>query len=129
MSVLTCPFTGEEVAKALFQMHPSKASGPDGMSANFFKKFWHVVAQDVIATCLVVLNDGMSPVDLNHTHIALIPKINNPRSPANFRPISLCNVAFKIIIKTNANRLKRVLPSIIDPTQSAFVPGRLIRVN
>lgn len=76
-----------------------------------------------------VLNDGVSPDVLNHTYIALIPKIKIPRGPADFRPISLCNVAFKIITKTIANRLKLVLPDILDSTQSAFMPGRLITDN
>ncbi|KAH9748716.1 reverse transcriptase domain-containing protein [Citrus sinensis] len=123
------PFTEEELVEALAQMGPTKAPGPDGFPAAFFQKHWSSVKEGVIRTCLHILNEGGNLAPLNHTYIALIPKVNKPKKVSEFRPISLCNVIYKLIAKTLANRLKQVLNDIISPTQSAFVPNRLITDN
>ena len=81
---------------------------------------------EVVAGILSCLKDGSLLKKINHTNIYLIPKVQNPESVKDFRPISLCNVIYKIIAKVLANRLKKMLPLIISKSHSAFVPGRLI---
>ncbi|KAL0430275.1 UNVERIFIED_CONTAM: putative mitochondrial protein [Sesamum radiatum] len=123
------PYTAEEVSKALSQMAPLKSPGPDGMPPFFFQKYWPIVGHDVVSNTLALLNELALPSDLNHTHIVLIPKCRKLEFLTQFRPISLCNVAYKIASKTIANRLKPLLDVIISPSQTAFVPGRLITEN
>ncbi|XP_013608089.1 PREDICTED: uncharacterized protein LOC106314815 [Brassica oleracea var. oleracea] len=69
------------------------------------------------------------PRTLNHTHVRLIPKSTEAKTVADYRPIALCNVYYKIISKLLANRLKQVLPDLISENQSAFVQKRAITDN
>ena len=128
-AMLVREFQASEVHKTLKQMYPLKAPSPNGMPPLFFQKFWFTVGGLVTKTILDFLNLGITPPKFNETHIVLIPKTKSPKRVIEFRPISLCNVIYKLASKTLANRLKNILPAIISDTQSAFVNGRLITDN
>ena len=126
---LSCDFMENEVSKALQQMAPLKALGPNGMPPLFYQHFWSTVDKDVTSSILSWLNSGTLPHPINHTFITLILKTDNPEYVYQFRLISLCNVLYKIFSKVLANRLKKVLPHIIIEHQSAFTKDRLIFDN
>ena len=126
---LTEPFTKAEFRSAIFSMHPDKCSGPDGYSPGFYQHFWNLCSDDIFKECCAWLDTGQFPPDLNITNIALIPKGSSQVSMKDWRPITLCNVLYKIISKVLANRLKHVLSQCISDNQSAFVPGRSILDN
>ncbi|XP_042983190.1 uncharacterized protein LOC122312604 [Carya illinoinensis] len=128
-SWLSKPFTREEVRGVVFQMNPLGSPGPDGFPAHFYQKHWEVVGEEVYSYALEVLNWSRSLQDVNDTYISLIPKVKKPKKVAEFRPISLCNVLYKIVSKTLANRMKGILHNLISLNPSAFVPGRLISDN
>jgi len=58
------------------------------------------------------------------TLLVLIPKENNPTHLKNFRPISLCNVIFKVITKVLVNCIRPFLDELVSPFQSSFIPRR-----
>lgn len=66
---------------------------------------------------------------LNHTNICMIPKIKNPETLSDYRPIALCNILYKIILKCLVARLKTHLDAIVSDAQAAFIPGRLVNDN
>ncbi|CAM8962958.1 unnamed protein product [Rhodiola kirilowii] len=126
---LMAPVTEAEIRAAVFQMPPTKASGPDGFQAIFYQKYWDIVKGSVIAEVMKVFREGRMKDGMNDTLIVLVPKKKKPKTVEEFRPISLCNVAAKIVMKVLPNRLKDILPEIVSEVQSAFVPGRLISDN
>ena len=114
---------------ALFQMHPSKSLGPDGMSPFFFQRFWPIVGPDVTSAVLSVLHSGHCLRKMQHSHMVLIPKKSNPKYITEYQPISLGNVVAHVVSKVIANCVKTILPSVILDSQSAFIPNRLITDN
>ena len=71
------------------------------------------MGEDVTIVILNALNTSIMPESINTTFICLIPKIKNLKKVSDFRPISLCNVIYKLIAKVVINRLKKFLAHTI----------------
>ena len=123
---LIAAVTDEEIRHALFSIPDDKAPGPDGYTSLFFKRAWGIIGGDFTAAIRYFFSSGHLPKCVNATRITLIPKVENPRSLSDFRPISCCNVLYKCITKIVASRFREILPSVIGNAQSAFIPGRQI---
>jgi hypothetical protein len=122
-------YTNEEIKTALFQMGPTKTPGLDGFPALFYQTHWNFLQEEICRAVRSFLDGSPLPEGLCDSMIVLIPKVTNPDHLKNFRPISLCNVLYKIALKVLANRLKLILPVIISENQSAFIPSRLLTDN
>lgn len=90
---------------------------------------WRNDVIDTTDAILEILNNNEPMTDINKTFITLIPKIKNPENVTQFRPISLCNVFYKIFSKTLANRIRNIMNDIISPNQGAIIKGRNITNN
>lgn len=100
--MLIRPITTEEFFKALCGIDDLKAPGCDGFNSYFFKKFWHVVGEEIIDT-IMQLFEMYLPI--NNTSITFIPKVKYPTSVREYRPISCCTIMYKIISKLLTNKL------------------------
>ena len=91
------PYSAEEVKKALFSIGDMKAPGTDGLHAIFFKKCWNILGVSLTTEVLEAVNTKVIPEGWNDTVIVLIPKVQTPELVTQYRPISLCNVLYKVI--------------------------------
>ncbi|KAL0300133.1 UNVERIFIED_CONTAM: hypothetical protein Sangu_3137000 [Sesamum angustifolium] len=121
--------TREEIKDAFFDIAEDKAPGPDGYSSGFYKAAWPVIGEEMIKAILEFFTTGRLLKQVNTTILALIPKVRAPSTVSDFRPISCCNVLYKVITKIIVQRLRLVLDKLISPSQNAFVPGRSIGDN
>ncbi|KAL0295278.1 UNVERIFIED_CONTAM: hypothetical protein Sangu_2511200 [Sesamum angustifolium] len=121
--------TPAEVKTVIFQISDNKAPDPDSYTSCFFKKAWNIMGDFICRAVMDFFRSGRMLRQLNHTIIALVPKSEHSLSVANYRPISCCNVIYKVITKIIADCLSPALEQLIDSSQAAFVGGRNIIDN
>jgi hypothetical protein len=121
--------TLKEIKSALDNMDSDKALGPNGFTARFLQVCWPIIKHDLHK--LVIKSQKCHKIggSTNSMFLALIPKEKGALSFDRFRPISLCNIGYKIITKVITNRLKGILPTIIPENQGGFIKGRHITDN
>ncbi|XP_019150780.1 PREDICTED: uncharacterized protein LOC109147628 [Ipomoea nil] len=122
--VLNRTATLDEVKRAVFDMRKFGSPGPDGIHAAFYQFFWNDIGQTLTLMVNQALGTGEVHKSLLQTFMTLIPKKEIPETAADFRPITLINVAFKVISKTLVNRLRPIMCKLIGPHQNSFLPGR-----
>lgn len=122
-------FTAEDIKGVIMDMAQLKVPGPDGMRDSFYQNMWPIIENFVTDIALSFFRTCDIPEGFNDTIITLISKVHNLERPNQFRPISLCNVSYKIITKAMTNRRKEVMKEVVGPNQSSFVPERQIIDN
>ncbi|MCH81438.1 ribonuclease H protein, partial [Trifolium medium] len=122
--MLVRPFQLDEIEKAILESDGSKSPGPDGFNFAFVKAFWNLLKCEVRILFDQFHGTATLPKSFSSYFVTLIPKIVSPFSLGDFRPISLLGRLYKIIAKVLTERLSRVMDSLVETTQSAFIKGR-----
>jgi hypothetical protein len=121
------PVTLLEIKDILFSFRKERSPGPDGWTADFFTHFFDLVGPDLLLMVEDARIKGKISSSLNSTFLVLIPKEDSPTSFSDFRPISLCNLVYKLISKVIANRIKPILERSLSAEQLGFLKGRRIQ--
>ncbi|GKA86255.1 putative RNA-directed DNA polymerase, eukaryota, reverse transcriptase zinc-binding domain protein [Tanacetum coccineum] len=116
----------EEIKNAVWDCGSQKAPDPDGFSFMFVKKYWDIMKIDIQNFVMRFFSSSSFHPGTNSLFFTLIPKVSNPLYIKDFRPISRIGFQYKIVAKILANKLSKVMDSIISHEQSAFISGRQI---
>jgi hypothetical protein len=122
------PISKEELLKNLKTMGKNKSPGPDGIPIEAF------IGSDTICdTLLKLYNDILSQqttsIEFVKGQIILLYKKNDPTELKNYRPISLLDSDYKLLIKIISSRFSEIMTTKINKDQHAFLKGRNIEDN
>ena len=109
----------------MLKFENNKSPGNDGLTKEFYTKFWSKIANSLLDSYNYSLEKGYLSSSQRQAIITLIDKPGKDRSKlTNWRPISLFNLDYKILTKVLSERVKITLPTIISPSQTGYVTGR-----
>ena len=122
--------TAEECLAALKTFQPNKTPGTDGLTVEFYLRFWTEISGPLIDCLNHSAFLGELSISQSQGIISLIPKKNkDPLLLKNWRPIPLLNTDYKLATKCIAKRLEKVLPYLIEGDQTGYIKGRFIGEN
>lgn len=127
---LALPITVEEIAATIKSLPNGKAPGPDGFTAEFYKAFVDQLAPVLVEMYGSAYEQRMLPPTLREAMLIALLKPNKAADDCeSYRPLSLLNTDTKILAKTLAGRLGKIMPFLILPDQTGFIQGRSTAQN
>ena len=124
--ILIAPILEQEVLAIIKKMNLNKAPGEDGLSVEFYLKFWSVIKYELVEVLNYMLTEHLLSKSQKNGIITLFYKNGDKFVLKNWRPITLLCVDYKIFTKIIVNRLKPLLVKFISPEQFCSVSGRNI---
>lgn len=129
-AMLNSPISMSEIQKTIKQMPNEKKPGPDGLPIEVYKIFWTKIKDVLFHALEYAIEHRRLHASAKFGIISLMPKKDvDTRVLDNWRPITLLNADYKIYAKWIANRLKQILPNIIDQDQTGYIKNRFIGSN
>jgi hypothetical protein len=126
LSHLDDPFTMEEINTMLKEIPPDKSLDPGGFNGLFVNKSWDIIKNEFINLTNDFYSGNINLASINTAFITLIPKVNNPKTINEFRPISLLSMPLKFITKLLPNRLQKEIIPMLHQNQYGFIKGKTI---
>ena len=121
--------TDTECSEDIGNMKLNKSPGLDGLTVEFYRAFWGKVKIVLTDIYNKSYNEALMSYSQRSSILSLLFKKGDPLCLDNYRPISLLNVDLKLISHVLAQRLKKVLPKIINVDQTGYVKNRFIGFN
>jgi len=121
--LISNPISEEELYAIVNTMATNKAPGPDGISIEFYQRYWQTIKQDFTEMINEIHASGEIPEKMKLGTIKLIHKKGPKTDIRNYRPITLLNVDFKIYTKCLIKRITPALGGLPSPNQFA-APGK-----
>lgn len=121
-------FSLEETMLAVIFLPADKSPDPDSFSV-FTKLSGRLSNLTCFKFLIIYIRVKQACRELITLTIVLVSKLEGANLVSQFRPISLFNCSFKIIMKALANRLRNVIGLMVDNAQSGFIRNRFILEN
>jgi len=124
--MLEIPITTEELKAAVYKGNIQKSPGRDGIELEFFTVLWDLIAGDMGALFNMILHNRKLTERHKQGVNVCIPKHVSPKTPEDYRPITLLNTDYKILARLIAALVRLFLSELLHPSQHCGIPTNTI---